>query len=187
MMHRAGDFLEQDDAKAVQLFQDAVEKGNTKAMLCLAMMYQQGLGVAEDEQKAVELLASAAEQGDAEAQYTLGRLLHKAGHIQEAISLFMAASQQGNGAASYALSTMYDTGEAGVKSETEMVQLLGAAVEQGYPPALFDMGRMMLEMVEAGMAPDPEEGWENGIGMLREAALRGEARAAAFLRQMGLD
>ena len=60
------------DAKAVEWYTKAAERGDRKAQYNLAVCYDYGVGVVQDNAKAVEWYTKAAEQGDADAQRCLG-------------------------------------------------------------------------------------------------------------------
>ena len=63
-MYANGRGVEQDEAKAVELYRAAAEQGWAPAQFNLGLMYANGQGVEQDEAKAVELYRAAAEQGD---------------------------------------------------------------------------------------------------------------------------
>ena len=66
-----GDGVEQDYAKAFELYSEAAEQGDAAAEFSVAYMYDFGEGVELDDLKAVEYYTRAAEQGHAAAQFNL--------------------------------------------------------------------------------------------------------------------
>ncbi len=73
-----GQFMEKNEALAVELFQRAAKTGNRDAQYNLGLAYARGMGITKDLQKAQELFLLAAEKGDIGAQYNLG-LMYAAG------------------------------------------------------------------------------------------------------------
>jgi TPR repeat protein len=69
-----GNGVEQDYAKAVELYTLAAEQGHREAQFNLGLCYRHGYGVARSYDKAVYWYTLAAEQGHADAQRTLNLL-----------------------------------------------------------------------------------------------------------------
>jgi TPR repeat protein len=67
-----GDGVPNDDAKALDLFQQSAGLGNAAAQLRLGMFYYTGVGVQKNPLKAATLFEKSAEQGNAGAQYFFG-------------------------------------------------------------------------------------------------------------------
>jgi TPR repeat protein len=65
--------VEVDEAKALELYEEAAKLGNPDAMMKLAWAYSTGrdLGVEEDKEKGLKLYEEAAALGDPDAQWTL--------------------------------------------------------------------------------------------------------------------
>ena len=68
-----GEGVTKDLNEAIELWQRAAHKGDTKAMNSLAECYDKGEGVLQDEAKAAELRQRAADMGNAEAMLKLGK------------------------------------------------------------------------------------------------------------------
>ncbi len=73
----AGEHLPKDRDRAIQLFQQAANSGNSFAMSALASLYLTGTGVAADPARARQLLLRAIELGDNGARKKLGEALIK--------------------------------------------------------------------------------------------------------------
>ena len=70
-IHRKGEFVPEDAAKAMKWFRRAAEQGDADAQLYLSLMYRKGEFVPEDAAEAVRWCRKAAEQGDVRAQHNL--------------------------------------------------------------------------------------------------------------------
>jgi TPR repeat protein len=116
--------VEQDQMAAVQLFQEAADKGFAHAQLRLAFSFLNGDGVRQDTLRAVEWFRKSAESGYGVAQYELGCLLYdpnfKSGqndygkqigqpkaNLKEAVKWYEKAEAQGEEWAAYRLAHMY--------------------------------------------------------------------------------
>jgi len=107
-----------DDAKAVQWYKAAAEKGNRDALFALAMFSFQGRAGPSNQTEAARFLEAAAKLGHAGAAYDLG-LLYLQGQqfpqdFRRAGELFTAAAEAGNSEAQYALATMYKEAPRGI-------------------------------------------------------------------------
>jgi TPR repeat protein len=112
VMYRDGKGVEQDYAKAVELFQ---ESKIPAAMCNLGDMYWKGLGVEQDYAKAVELDQKAANKGDSTAMFNLGqaymygRGVDKQDYIQ-AFGEFHRATESGDDGALVMIGYMHSKG-----------------------------------------------------------------------------
>ena len=64
--------VEQDMAKALELYRAAADRGYAKAQTALGLLYDEGKGVPQDYDEALKWFRRAAEQGDPPAQFQLG-------------------------------------------------------------------------------------------------------------------
>jgi tetratricopeptide (TPR) repeat protein len=64
--------VEKSTEKAVELYERAIELGDARAMVNLALWYENGEGVAKNFEKAVELYQRATDLGNASAMFNLG-------------------------------------------------------------------------------------------------------------------
>lgn len=73
-MHRNGEGVFEEEAKAAEFFMTAAEQGNGNAQLELATMYHNGMGVDYNAPEAFKWYNKAAEQGVAEAQFQMAMM-----------------------------------------------------------------------------------------------------------------
>jgi hypothetical protein len=64
--------------KAIQFLQEAADRGHTRAMLRLGLLFKQGVGAPQNYALAAKWIEKAAQAGEAEALLELGRL-HREG------------------------------------------------------------------------------------------------------------
>ncbi|OGT61513.1 MAG: hypothetical protein A3E85_05370 [Gammaproteobacteria bacterium RIFCSPHIGHO2_12_FULL_45_12] len=101
---------------AIRLFQQAIELGNTSAMWCRAVMYEQGLGVGgfSDYKEAIQLYKKAIEGGNADAMNNRASMHYQGlGGPKDylmAISLYKDAIARGNVPAMYNRAYMHEQG-----------------------------------------------------------------------------
>jgi len=171
MMLMRGDYVAKDSAKAFQLFTDAVEQGDTYALLCLGGMYRDGNGIEQDLEKAVELFERAQmhDRADVNMRSTAALCVGEALGLQaarlqvgyecpvdaeRALGLYQRAAALGNATAQATLGVMYYQGEGVAKDAAKALRLLHAAVEQDEPQALFALGFLAFTG-EGQVNPDP--------------------------------
>lgn len=123
-----GDGVVKDRGKAAQLFQRAVDAGNTDALLWLARCYNVG-GVGLEEDKAVQLYERALTAGDTKALFWLARCYDYGGVGLEvdkgkAVPLYERAADKGVGAAMLRLGCCYRDGN-GVNVDTAILRRYG--------------------------------------------------------------
>ena len=75
--------LSDDKARSFQLFSQAAEQGNLKAMHNLAIAYAQGLGTAKDEAKAADWFARAASHGYVDSAFDLAVLYERGAGVPQ--------------------------------------------------------------------------------------------------------
>jgi TPR repeat protein len=110
--------LDADPARALQLLEDALDRGELRAAVPLARTYEKGLGVEPDAQKAIAYYRRANPE-DAFAARDLARLLKKTGGSdaeiatasERAVSLLEARAQAGNERIWVQLADIYSRGE----------------------------------------------------------------------------
>ena len=99
-MHRHGQGGSKDDAKAIELYEKAIQLGNAAAMTNRAFMHHQGEGDSPDYAKAIELYEKAIKLGNAVAM-TNRASMHRHGQggskdYAKAIELYEKAIKAGN-------------------------------------------------------------------------------------------
>lgn len=145
-----------DVERAIQLYQQAADSGDLRAMVSLAQLYDAGMGVEKDQERALKLNEKAAEAGSLDAMINLAVALFEGAGIPQdmdrAIGLLKQAAEQGSAKATFNL---------GVLAQDGITDTPAAALEyfkraaregevQGYRAAaiLLDEGR--------GIPPDPD-------------------------------
>jgi len=79
-MYHIGEGIERNYAKAIELYQMAINLGNSNAMYNLADMYENGEGIERNYAKAIELLQMAINLGNSEAMNNL-IIMYKKHHM----------------------------------------------------------------------------------------------------------
>jgi hypothetical protein len=74
LMYAHGTVVEEDKAKAAELYAKAHAAGHVKATYNLGLMYQRGDGVEQDSAKAADLYEQAHAKGYSKATYNLGKM-----------------------------------------------------------------------------------------------------------------
>jgi TPR repeat protein len=174
-----------DDAKAVEWYRKAAEKGNHVAQVNLGIMYEKGHGVAKDEARAVEWYRKAAEKGNARAQFALG-LMYTNGHgvgrdEGKAVEWYRKAAEQGYARAQGWLGVMYTKNLGVTKDDAKAVEWYRMAAEQGEVFAQYNLAVMYIN--GHGVAKDRAE----AIQWLRRAAELGHEPARQMLRSLGVQ
>ena len=147
-----GDGVEQDYAKALQLFMEAYEAGSMKAARYVGMVYEQGLGVEQDDAKAAEYYAKGVEAGDLTSGYYLGLLYAQGLGVEQdyakAAELFASVEASSNKsatgvvAAGYELGVLYEQGLGVEQDLDKAIQLYQEAAEYEYPDAVAALERL---------------------------------------------
>lgn len=98
-LYRLGLGVEQDDAKAFELYEKAAQEGSDDAQVNVAFQLLMGKGTDQNRERAAGWFAKAADQGNALAQYNLGLMYEKGiGVAQDrefAVELYRIASSKG--------------------------------------------------------------------------------------------
>ena len=103
--------VKNDEREAFRHFRSSGEKGNARALYCIAFYYEHGLGVEKDLEKAVDCLRKGGENGSCEClndlavMYEQGKGVKKDEH--KALLLYQEAAQLGETSAKYNLGRMY--------------------------------------------------------------------------------
>jgi TPR repeat protein len=143
-----GEFVTIDTAKGVAFLKQAVEAGDTSAMLHYAYLLSTGTGVEKNESLAEQYVKRAADAGLTAAQETLGLWIierYKAGLIQdpsEGVRRLETAYKSGHSIyALYQLSLFYMTGGRGTwKSPEKAVALLNLCMPYAHSGCQFTYG-----------------------------------------------
>lgn len=137
----AGELMEKDAARAVELFTLSAEQGNEYAASRLGRLYLSGVDVPKDMEKAIHWLELSAGQGNQYAQYALGKLYLSGEEVpkdvEKAIRWLELSADQGNQYAQYALGKLYLCRQDILCDREKAVEYLQASTGQGNIYAKF--------------------------------------------------
>ena len=168
-MYLDGQAVDQDYARAYQLFTDAVATGEPAAYTALGWVYRAGVGVPQDYREAMYWYTQGADIGNDWAMTNIAEL-HQTGKgfprdPQKAIEWYTRAAKSGELTAQTRLARMYQTGD-GIPRDFDQARFwYESAAGRGVPNAVTRLGIMYEE--GQGQPPD------------LEAAFRLYSRAAA--------
>lgn len=138
--------------EAVALYRKAAAAGDTRAMVSLATLMENGDHVARNLKAAYALYENAAAHDNPDAAINLGVALYSgigvARNVPRALALFRKASELGSARATYDLAKLVSDGVGGEKPG-EALDLFKKAADLGYPGAyraaavLLDTGRIV--------------------------------------------
>jgi TPR repeat protein len=115
--------VEQNYAKAAELFRLSAKQGNTEARNSLAYIYQEGLGVEKDEIKAFKLYKNAAAAGNMNAQFQTGAYYESGIGVRmdwkKAAEWYSKAAEQDDSYAMERLGIMYYVGSSVLPQDPE--------------------------------------------------------------------
>ncbi|TNG02460.1 MAG: sel1 repeat family protein, partial [Gammaproteobacteria bacterium] len=107
-------FQAKDYGKAADIWKKLADKGDTKAALGLAAIYENGLGTARNPAESARWYQVAADQGSPEAQHDLGIKYFTGNGVKKdqdkAFSLWKKAAEKGLGVAQAKTGYMYHQG-----------------------------------------------------------------------------
>ena len=142
----------------VALYRKAAEGGDTRAMVSLATLMENGDHVAKDLKAAYSLYQKAVEHDNADAAINLGFAVANGIAVQKdvprALALFRKASDLGSARATFDLAKLVSDGIGGGKP-SEALDLFKQAANMGFPDAyraaaiLLDAGRIVPRNPEA--------------------------------------
>lgn len=154
-------------------------------------------------------MTDVAQQNNPEALLAQAQEAYKSGDKASAIEAWKMAAEAGNPAAQHNLSVVYRTGDGVAKDEQMALDFLVKSAEQGYVPAVYDMGSFYLQQgntaqaapllqaaAEQGYAPAQfnlgvmlvrgdgvAQNEELGVQLIRQAAEQGFQPAQQALQQ----
>jgi hypothetical protein len=158
-----------DVERAVTLYQRAAERGDLRAMVSLAQLYESGMGVPQDVARAVSLNEAAAEGGSLDAMINLAVTLFEGQSVTKddvrAIELLQRAAREGSAKATFNLGVLAQDGLVGTPEDAlgYFQKAAQNGEHQGYLAAaiLLDEGRGLrrdparaAEMLLRGAAED---------------------------------
>lgn len=132
-----------DYEKAVDCFQQAIDKGDAEAYFYLGLCYENGYGVDKDPVKAAELYEVAADKGEKNGQYALSKC-YAAGigvpkNLEKAVELCQLSADQENVEAQVSLGKFYAEGIVLPKNAEKAVEYFNLAAAQGNAEANFQL------------------------------------------------
>jgi TPR repeat protein len=124
------------------------ENGQSRAMLELGLLYENGIGVARNYSKALEWYQKAAYAGEGEAYMLVGQC-HEIGigtvaDQEKAVAAFEKSVALGHAPALIKLAGVYLHGRGVDRDENKGLSLLNKAAEAGDSVAMFDLGLIVL-------------------------------------------
>ena len=153
--YRLGKGIEENHAKALELYKESADLGLPEAQCALGTIYKEGLIVEKDYKKAREYYEKAVEQGFAPAQVYLGLMYKQSSHYdirdengcyyndkvayKKAVELFRLAANQGDAKGQNNLAIMLLAGRGIDKDEKSALELFIKAADQDYAPAIYNI------------------------------------------------
>lgn len=171
---------DQNPARAVQLFQSALDGGDVAASYRLGRMWHEGIGVARDDEKALRALRRADENGDGNATALLGRMYRNGDGVERnyptALEYLERAVEAGSFEAMFDLGGMYYLGQGTGHDMNKAADLLAApagkeidGADMLYAKALIDQNHL------------PAPRYDLAEQHLQRAAGRGDIEAKRLL------
>ena len=176
ILHRDGRGTSRDTDAAMRLFQLASAQGNARAMHAIGYAYDRGIGVTENLGEAIEWYRKAATANDPSALTSLGALYQEGRGVtqnfEHARRLLLQAAELAWGPAMNNLGMMYANGTGVTHDMAEATGWWVRSLGLGNKEAAWYLGRYLTR---AGATTVEIS---EGVAMLREAALSGNAQAA---------
>ena len=142
--YKTGTGVVQDKRYAIELYEKAIELGNTWAISLLARCYTEGDDAKKNVYKAIELYQMGIEIGDSLSMYNLACIYHYNPNFEqfsaEAINLYEKASKAGIAQATNNLGSCYETGYGVEKDCHKAVELYKKAAASGIVEAMNNLG-----------------------------------------------
>ena len=154
------EFNEKNYQKAIELYEKAIELGNSWAMNNLGVMYDKGEGVEQDYQKAKELYEKAIKLGNSQAMNNLGIMYDKGNGVnqdyQKAIELYKKAAELDNDWGTHNLANMYRLGNGVNLDHQKAIELYEKAIILGNKTSLthykqiYDEDKFIKNAIQLG-------------------------------------
>ena len=160
-----------DAAKAITIWRQLAEKGDSDAAFNLGQAYRLGRGVAADSGQAKKWFEVAAKAGHLDAQVSLGLLLFDSGSRREGLAWLSRAAERGEARALLVVGTALFNGDDLPQDAVKGYAYVSRAAAQGLPPAKETLAEMdkVLPLAQR----------QRGVAMAQEAARSGKATAKA--------
>ncbi len=143
-----GTGVTKDLSRALRLYLEAAEKGDTEAQYIAGGMYYRGFGAPQDLQKAFTLLYGAAVEGSstAQSQKLLGQFFLTGTatpqNLGEAMKWYRRAAENGDPEAQSELAFLYFTGRGGERDLEKSFHWYEKSASQGLAVAQYSLGIM---------------------------------------------
>jgi uncharacterized protein len=143
-----GTGVQQDYSKALQLYLQAAENGDTEAQYIAGGMYYKGMGTQQNLSRAFSLLHGAAVKGSStpESQRVLGQFFLVGQTIPqnyaEAMKWYTLAAENGDKESQSELAVLYFTGRGGVQDLQKALFWFEQSARQGMAVAQYSLGIM---------------------------------------------
>lgn len=144
-----GDRVEQNDTRAAEYFRYAADRGDTTAMVRLALLHLSGRGVVQNDYEAVRLYERAAEAGDVYSMMSLG-FLYAVGRglprdADKAAVWFRRAADRGDAYSLCMLGRFAERGQGTDRDPAFALECFERSAEAGYMRAAVAAARMLIE------------------------------------------
>ena len=126
--------LDEDETRAVELYERAAELGANEAHSQLGLLYYTGAGVERDTAKAIRHWEEAAVKGCVQARHNLGFLEERAGNYDLALQHFLIATKLGSEPSLKRVKDLYKDGIATKADYAEALRGYQSAVEEMRSP-----------------------------------------------------
>lgn len=181
-LYRAGEYVERDISKAVELFTLSAEKKNEYAAYQLGRIYLTGEDAPKDVETAIKWLSFSAGLGNQFAQYTLAKLYLSGENVTKnvplALNLLHQSAAQKNEFAQYQLGKLYLLGEDVPKDVEATILWLSHSAAQGNQFAQYALGKLYL------CGHDVPRDKEKALPFLQASAAQGNLYAQFLLEHL---
>lgn len=160
-----------DAAKAITIWRQLAEKGDSDAAFNLGQAYRLGRGVAADSGQAKKWFEAAAKAGHMDGQVSLGLLLFDSGSRREGLAWLSRAAERGEARALLVVGTALFNGDDLPQDAVKGYAYVSRAAAQGLPPAKETLAEMdkVLPLAQR----------QRGVAIAQEAVRSGKATAKA--------
>jgi TPR repeat protein len=140
--------VQQNYTKALQLYLQAAEQGDTEAQFIAGGMYYRGMGTPQDLNRAFSLLYGAAVKGNSTPQsqrilgqfFLTGQIIPQ--NYAEAMKWYTLAAENGDSESQSELAVLYFTGRGGVQDLEKAFFWFEKSARQGLAVAQYSLGIM---------------------------------------------
>ena len=142
----AGDGVPKNEAKAAELYEQAMLQGSVEGRFFLGVCYEMGTGVEKNEKKAVALYEAGVKDGDVNSMNNLGVCYEEgigvAVDAKKAVELYLLAGKDGDGDAKFNLAECYENGVGVEKDLAKALSLYNEAAAKGNQDAKTKVAEM---------------------------------------------